>query len=328
MIILVTGGAGYIGSHMVRMLIANGHTPLVLDSLEYGHRESLPKHVELIVGDVGSFDTIESIFSTHHIQAVMHFAGYISVAESVKNPKKYFENNFVKPAILLSTMEQYLVKYLIFSSTAAVYGVPETVPIPENHPKNPTNPYGLSKWCFEELLQYYDRIGSIRSISLRYFNAAGASLDGNHGEAHEPEGHIIPLAIQAALDPKNVFSMFGTDYNTPDGTCVRDYIHIEDLCRAHIAAIESLMNGHQTTSYNIGTGKGISNKEIVDSVERLTQKTIEVVTKDRRPGDPSTLIADPGRIMKDLGWKPQVSDIDTIINTAVVWHTNHAHGYR
>lgn len=325
---LVTGGAGYIGSNMSRLLHAKGHTVHVLDTLECGYKESLPAGIHLIVGNLGDSDVLNEIFSKESIDAVIHFAGYISVPESVKYPRKYFENNVSTPVALLESMEQHSIKHIIFSSTAAVYGWPQTIPIPENHLKKPTNPYGLSKWCFEELLKYYDQKGTIRSITLRYFNAAGASFDGNFGESHSPETHIIPLAIATALGKRESFMLYGTDYPTRDGSCERDYIHVEDLGTAHLAALDALRNNHETTVYNVGTGKGVTNREVVEKVKRVTGVNFQVKEEARRQGDAHVLVADPSRLMSELGWKPTHSDIDTIIESAWKWHKNHPEGYK
>jgi UDP-glucose 4-epimerase len=322
--ILVTGGAGYIGSHMTRLLVKKGHTPIVLDSLEFGHRQSLPSSVKQHVGDVGDKKILTRVFQDK-IEAVIHFAGYISVPESIADPAGYLINNLVKPVTLLESMVKHKIKILIFSSTAAVYGQPETVPIPENHPKNPTSPYGLSKYCFEQVLGYYDRQFGLKSISLRYFNACGASLDGRFGEDHSPEGHIIPNAIKAAVN-QTPFTLFGTDFPTPDGTCVRDYIHIEDLCSAHLLALDALKNGYKTACFNVGTGIGRSNKEILEAVRKVAGD-FPVKFTSQRPGDTAVLVADSTRLQKEFGWKPRHSDLHTIIGSAYKWHSSHPKGY-
>lgn len=324
--ILVTGGAGYIGSHMVRMLVSGGHHVVVLDSMEYGHMKALPSGIKAVQSEVADTFTLDTIFSQDRIEAVIHFAGYISVEESVRDPKRYFHNNLVSPITLLETMEAHHVDKIIFSSTAAVYGNPEHVPIPEDHPKNPTSPYGLSKWCFELYLTLFDRKQSIRSVSLRYFNACGASLDGNYGEAHTPETHIIPLGLRAAMEKKE-FSLYGSDYPTRDGSCIRDYIHIEDLCSAHLLALDALANGHASNIYNIGTGVGVTNKEVIVQIKKETGVDFPVVAKDRRSGDPADLVADPTKIKKEFGWMPKYSDIATIVATAWKWHKSHPRGY-
>ena len=325
--ILVTGGAGYIGSHMVRMLVEEGHEVVVLDTMEFGHGNAIPKQATLVKGDIGDRGAVDAAFSHRPVGAVIHFAGYISVEESVSEPKKYFHNNLVSPIILLEAMEAHGVDKIIFSSTAAVYGEPTVVPIPEDHLKNPTNPYGLSKWCFEHYLGIVDRQKKIRSISLRYFNAAGAALDGNHGEAHAPEIHIIPLGLFAAMNNKE-FYLYGDDYPTKDGSCVRDYIHIEDLCRAHILGLDALERGHKTDVFNVGTGVGITNKEVIAEIKKQTGVDFPVAIKSRRPGDPAVLIADPAKLKKELNWEPMCSDISTIVGSAWKWHSKHPEGYR
>lgn len=325
--ILVTGGAGYIGSHMVRMLIRLGHRVTVIDTLENGHRAALPKGVTLIEANVSNKESLHTIFAGSAIAAVIHFAGYINVEESVREPYKYFFNNVLNAYNLLESMETHGVKHIIFSSTAAVYGTPQTDILSEDHPKLPTNPYGLSKWNFEELLHYFDQKGTIRSISLRYFNAAGASFDGNYGEDHAPETHIIPLAIRTARGQQKRFSLFGTRYPTYDGTCVRDYIHVEDLCSAHMLMLDALASGHKTGAYNVGTGVGISNREVVRVVKKVTGVDFPVTESDPRPGDPHTLVADATRLRKEFDWKPNYSDISSIVESAWNWSNTHGHGY-
>lgn len=325
--ILVTGGAGYIGSHMVRMLVARGHTPVVVDSLEYGHKEALPAHVPLVVGNLKDKATLDPIFSTYKIEAVLHFAGYLMVEESVRDPIKYMKNNIIAPMTLLAVMQEHGVDKIIFSSSAAVYGNPTVIPIPENHMKNPTSPYGLSKWCFEELLRVTDYQHHIRSISLRYFNACGASLDGQFGEAHNPETHIIPLAIRAAAGSLKEFVLFGTDYPTRDGSCLRDYIHVEDLAEAHLLALDALTNGHHTDAFNLATGDGTTNKEVVAAVKKVTGLDFTTRETGRRAGDPHSLVADSTRFKNEFGWQPKYSDLTTIVSSAWKWHKSHPNGY-
>lgn len=325
--ILVTGGAGYIGSNMTRMLVARGYEPVVLDTLEFGHREAIPSTVPLIVGSVGDKEVVEQIFRDHDISGVLHFAGYLQVEESVRLPIKYMNNNVIAPIVLLEAMKEAGVKRIIFSSTAAVYGNPQSVPIPENHPKAPVSPYGLSKWMFEELLRVYDRSFGIKSISLRYFNAAGASLDGAHGEVHVPETHLIPLACLAALGSGKGFGIYGTDYETPDGSALRDFIHIEDLAEAHILTLEALGNGHASDVYNVGTGDGVSVKEVVDAVKKESGSDFEAKLASRRPGDPAILVSDPSRLKKEFGWEPKHSRISSIVASALKWHRSHPKGY-
>lgn len=322
--ILITGGTGYIGSHMVRLLISQGHTPIVIDSLEFGHPQSIPSSAKLYTGNVNDINLLNQIFETK-IDAIIHFAGYTSVPESVKEPQKYFDNNLVKPISLLNAMVSHNVKYIIFSSTAAVYGQPLLLPIPENHPKNPTNPYGLSKYFFEQNLKYFDQTLGIKSISLRYFNACGASSDGQFGEDHNPEGHLIPNAIQAALLNQN-FTLFGQNYPTSDGTCIRDYIHLDDLCSAHLLALDALANGHESDIYNVGTGIGTSNLQIVNTIKSIVGD-FQFNFGPNRPGDPSELVADSTKLQKEFNWKPSHSSIENIISTAHLWHSTHPKGY-
>lgn len=325
--ILVTGGAGYIGSNMVRLLVLRGHNPIVVDSLEYGHKQALPRQAPLIVGNIKDKETLDSIFAKYPIDAVIHFAGYLMVEESVRDPIKYMKNNIIAPMTLLAAMQEHGVKKIIFSSTAAVYGNPTVIPIPESHTKNPTSPYGLSKWCFEELLRVTDYQHHIKSISLRYFNACGASLDGLNGEAHKPETHIIPVAIRAAMGGQKEFLLYGTDYPTRDGSCLRDYIHIEDLAEAHLLALNALSDGHNTDVYNLATGEGTTNKEMVAVVKKVTGVDFPVRQTERRAGDPHSLVADSTRFKKEFGWKPKYSDIETIVSSAWKWHKSHPDGY-
>ncbi len=323
--LLVTGGAGYIGSQVVRELIKQGYDVVVLDDMEFGHKEALPTEAKLVMGNVGNEELLHEIFK-ERFDGVMHFAGYIQAAESVKFPHKYLENNLMKSSAVLREMLRSGVNNLIFSSTAAIYGDPEYTPIDEAHPKKPTNAYGLSKWQFEQLLEYYDRKHGLRSIALRYFNACGASLDGRFGEAHRPETHLIPLAL-AAADKGKEFELFGTDYPTSDGTCVRDYVHVEDLARVHIKAIEALKAGHKTDQFNVGSGKGWTNRQVVAMVEKIVGKPMNVIERPRRDGDAHTTLAKVDKIAGDLGWKAEFSDLETIIKTAWEWQSKHPNGY-
>lgn len=324
---LVTGGAGYIGSHMVAMLAARGITPVVLDSMEFGHRASLDPSVKVYQGNVHDAVLIKSIITDHAISAVVHFAGYLLVEESVKDPIKYMKNNVIGPIAMLEVMKETGVKQIIFSSTAAVYGTPTITPIPEDHPKTPVSPYGLSKWCFEEMLNQYNKLAGIRSISLRYFNAAGAGSS-NRGEDHATETHLIPLACQTALGLRKDISVYGTDYPTPDGTAVRDYIHIEDLCEAHLSALDALANGHKTDNYNVGTGQGQSVMEVLGVVQKVAGIDFPIIKAARRPGDPAELVADATKLKKEFSWKPQHSDISSIVSSAWHWHKNYPKGYQ
>lgn len=325
--ILVTGGAGYIGSQMVRELLHHGDEVVVFDNLIGGHKESLPKETKFIIGDILDRDALANLFKAEKIDAVIHFAGMISMAESMENPYKYFSTNTIGALTLIETMVKTNVRKLIFSSTAGVYGNPAETPIKEDDTKNPTNPYGYSKLMVEQMLSWYDKIYNLRSISLRYFNAAGATLDGNYGEDHKEETHIIPLALKSAL-AKSEFTIFGNDYKTKDGTCVRDYVHVIDLCDAHLLALDALLNSHKTDVFNVGPGVGYSNKEVVDKVKEITRIDFPIVTGKRRPGDVDELIADASKIKQELGWKPKHSDLETIVKTAWEWHKNHLNGYQ
>ena len=324
--ILVTGGAGYIGSFMAKALLDKGHDVVVFDSLERGHRDAIDKRAKFIQGDLKNLATLEALFSKENIDAVMHFAGYTSVEESTKDPQKYYRNNTKGSENLLTAMmEMGDADKFIFSSSAAVYGNPKTIPIPEDHPKNPINPYGKSKLKVEEMLINFQKKKGLNFVSLRYFNAAGAALDARMGENHAPETHIIPLAIKAALTDSE-FDLYGTDYNTPDGTCIRDYIHVIDLVEAHILALNKLQKerslpaGRQGFFYNVGTGKGYSNKEVLNMVKKQSGIDLKVNIAGRRSGDPEVLVSDPKKIIKELGFKPQYSDLETIVKTAFNWH--------
>lgn len=317
---LVTGGAGYIGSFMVNALLERGDEVVVLDNLSRGHKSAVNSKATFIQGNVGDRNVINNIFSEHEIDGIFHFAGLISVEESTKNPDLYFENNVEQTKILIDTAVLKGVNKFIFSSTAAVYGNPSYVPIPEDHPKNPTSPYGESKLMVE------DYLSSIRKthpefgfVCLRYFNACGDALDGSLGEAHVPETHIIPLAIKALIEDKT-FKIFGDNYDTPDRTCLRDYIHVLDLVEAHILALKRLESKLDGLFYNVGTGKGISNMQIVNEIETVSGKKIQIEFAPRRPGDADRLIADVKKI-KEIGFVAKHSDIKTIIESAWKWHT-------
>ncbi len=326
MTILVTGGAGYIGSFMVKRLLDEGHQVVVLDSLELGHKEAIDQRATFRQGTLLNKSFLEQTFTEFSFDAVVHFAAYISVAESMKDPSRYFVNNVFGTQTLLDVMLTKQVKKIVFSSTAAVYGNPQQIPIPEDHLKNPESPYGESKLIVEKILSWYHQIYDLRFVALRYFNASGGALDGSMGEMHTPETHIIPNVIKAALE-NTEFMLFGDDYNTPDGTCVRDYIHVLDLVEAHMLALskmehEDLPAGRQgiAAKYNVGTGKGFSNKEIVEMVEKISGKQISVKMAKRRAGDPAELIADASKIREELGFSPQYSDLETIVSSAYDWH--------
>ena len=316
--ILVTGGAGYIGSHTVQALQKNGYEVVVLDNLSSGHMENVS--CPLIVGDLNDTNLLDKIFQTHNIEAVVHFAGSIIVSESVTNPEKYFQNNTICSINLANAMVRHGVKKIIFSSTAAVYGNPHYMPIDEDHPKLPTNPYGETKLSFEKVLKWYFASHGISSVSLRYFNAAGASLDCSIGEAHPLETHLIPKILNVAARIEPAVKIFGTDYETFDGTAIRDYIHVVDLAQAHILALNKIEKEPGHFSYNVGTGNGFSNKQVVDAVVEVTQRMIPIECTDRRAGDPPSLVADATLIRNELGFEPQHSDLKTIIQTAWNWH--------
>jgi len=324
--VLVTGGAGYIGSQVVRQLLGRTHEVVVLDNLEEGNKASIAEGATLVVGDVRDESLVDRVFANHHFDAVMHFAGVISMGESMENPHKYFAINTFGALVLFERMVTNHVLRVIFSSTAGVYGNPERVPIREEDRKEPTNPYGQSKLMVEQMLRWFDRSHGLRSISLRYFNAAGATLDGTCGEAHRAETHIIPLAMRAAASNKE-FTLFGEDYRTKDGTCVRDYVHVEDLGIAHILALQALMEGYETDAFNVGPGSGYSNREVIEMVRKVTGIDLQVRIGRRRPGDADELVADAGRIKERLGWKPGYSDLRTIVESAWLWHSTHPEGY-
>ncbi len=324
--ILVTGGAGYIGSQMVRQLLVKNNEVTVFDNLEGGHRASLPDGVSLVVGDINDKNSLQNLFAKNKFEVVMHFAGVISMKESTQNPYKYFYTNTYGALNLIETMVKSRVLKLIFSSTAGVYGNPTRIPISEDDPQEPTNPYGESKLMVEKILAWYDQLFNLRSVSLRYFNAAGASLDGQFGEDHQEETHLIPLAVKAALENKE-FTIYGNDYETKDGTCIRDYIHILDLCEAHLLALDSLTGNSSSHVYNVGPGIGFSNIEVVNIVKKVSGVDFPIKFGTRRPGDADELIADAAKIKKELGWEPKYSDLPTIVETAWKWHSTHPKGY-
>jgi UDP-glucose 4-epimerase len=319
--ILVTGGAGYIGSICVEQLLAAGHQVTVFDNLTEGHRLAVDSAAELITGDLQQREDIEEAMRKVHPDAVMHFAANALVGESMENPSKYFRNNVGAGLNLLDAMVACGVKKLVFSSTCATFGPPERLPIDETLPQRPINPYGESKLIFEQILRWYGEIHGLKYVALRYFNAAGATE--KYGEDHRIETHLIPNVLKVALGQKSHVEIFGTDYETPDGTCIRDYIHIIDLAQAHMLALHTTECG----KYNLGTGGGTSVREIIASCERVTGKKIIVIERDRRPGDPARLIAGSDKIQRELGWKPVFQEIDTIIESAWAWHLKHPHGY-
>ncbi len=323
--VLVTGGAGYIGSHTVKALRAKGHDVWIYDNLVYGHKQAVPQD-RLIVGNLSEIDRLDHFLVTNTIDAVIHFAAYASVGESVSNPGKYYLNNVSDTIGLFELLRKHHIHRFVFSSSCAVYGVPQTIPITEETPKNPINPYGRTKLIIEQALDDYAHAYEWGYAALRYFNAAGASRDGEIGEDHRNEGHLIPLAILAAMGKKPPLQIFGTDYPTPDGTCVRDYIHVEDLATAHISALEKLEPGLHL-NLNIGTGKGCSVREIITTVEAVSGKKVPFTESPRREGDPPFLVADPSLALHAIGWQARYTDIGEIIQTAWRWHSTHPNGF-
>lgn len=323
--VLVTGGAGYIGSHAVRELLRAGHSVTVLDNLSTGHREAVDSRASFVQGDTADAALVERVLRDHKIEAVLHFAAFIEVGESVADPDKYYRNNFSAPLVLLGAMRAAGVRKIVFSSTAAVYGNPVRVPIQEDDVRAPINPYGRSKMMTEMAIEDASRAYGLGYAILRYFNVAGASPDGSIGEAHEPESHLIPRILMAARDGQPV-GIFGTDYKTKDGTCVRDYIHVVDLVNAHILALEKIVPGAGSV-YNLGSESGYSVREVIDACRAATGIDIRADIHPRRPGDPDVLIASSSRIRK-LGWTPQYTDMKTIIAHAWKWHTTHPQGYK
>jgi UDP-glucose 4-epimerase len=316
--ILVTGGAGYIGSHTVKELLRRGYETLTLDNLSTGHRESV-RGGEFIEADLRTIDALRDVFSKYRVDAVIHFAASCYVGESVKEPMKYYENNVLCGLNLLAAMVEQEVRTIIFSSTAAVYGNPVETPITEDHAQLPINPYGQTKSLFEDILKSHERLHGIRYVCLRYFNAAGCDPDGEIGENHDPETHLIPLVLDTALGLLPEIKIFGTDYPTPDGTCVRDYVHVCDLADAHILCLQRLLDGGPSGAYNLGTGHGYSVREVVDAAERVIGRDVPRVESPRRPGDPPELVASAEKIRDELGWLPEHSSIEDILATAWNW---------
>ena len=323
--VLVTGGAGYIGSHAVRELREAGHQVTVLDDLSQGHRAALPADVPLVTADLGDAAAVEQ--AADGAEAVMHFAGKLSVAESVSDPFRYYSDNVVKGLVLLSVMESAGIRRIVFSSTCATYGMPVRIPMDEDHPQAPINPYGTTKRAFEGALADHARAGKLRAVALRYFNAAGCHPDGTLGEDHDPEEHLIPRAIDAALGRSPGLTIHGEDYDTPDGTCIRDYIHVQDLARAHVLALEAMDRGEAFTAFNLGTGSGVSVREVVKSVERVSGRKVPATLGPRRPGDPPRLVASAERAARALGFRPAHPGLDAIVETAYRWREAHPRGY-
>lgn len=326
MAVLVTGGAGYIGSHTVVELLERNENVIIVDTLEKGHKEAV-QGGKLCCGDIGDEEFLDKIFRENEIESVIHFAAYSLVGESVIKPAYYYNNNVVSTLRLLSKIKDYGVRSFVFSSTAAVYGEPESIPIKEDDTVKPTNPYGETKLAVERALQWFDEAYGIKYISLRYFNAAGAHVSGKIGEDHNPETHIIPLAMQTALGLRDKLQVFGNDYDTPDGTCIRDYIHVTDLAGAHILALDTLRKSKKSSIYNLGNGRGFSVYEVLAAIEKVIGNRIEKLVVPRRAGDPAVLVASSERIINELGWKPKLDELETIIETAWKWHSKHPKGY-
>lgn len=316
--ILIVGGAGYIGSHMVKMLLSGGHSVVTLDDLSSGHRDAVPGG-EFVCGSLADKTLLDRLFTEHDFAGVMHFASFIQVGESVLDPARYYRNNVANTLNLLETMASHGVSALIFSSSAAIFGEPQYTPIDEVHPKAPINPYGRTKLMVEEMLADFDRAYGLKSVCLRYFNAAGADPDGQLGERHDPETHLIPLVLLAAAGLRPAITIFGQDYNTPDGTCIRDYIHVMDLCRAHLLALEQIWNGAPSMAYNLGNGQGFSVREVIDAARQVTGRDIPVQYGERREGDPARLVADSSLARERLGWQPRYPEIEKIIAHAWRW---------
>jgi UDP-glucose 4-epimerase len=325
--VLVVGGAGYIGSHCVRQLSAAGHRPVVLDNFAYGHRGALASGLTLHEGDLGDEAFVKRVLTDEKIDVVMHFAAFCYVGESVTDPLKYYLNNSAATLHLLHAMLQVGVKKFIFSSTCATFGVPATLPIHENLPQAPINPYGQTKLDIELALRSLAPATGLSFAVFRYFNAAGASEDGVIGEDHHPETHLIPLAIDVATGKRPHLELYGTDYPTPDGTCQRDYVHVDDLSRAHIAAFDQLGTPGTQLFFNLGTGRPTSNREVIRAVEKIVGKPVKVIEKPRRPGDPPALYADSAKARRELGWQVKFGDIESIVATAWRWHSSHPQGY-
>lgn len=325
--ILVTGGAGYIGSHAVLALKRAGYEVIVFDNLVYGHRDLVEQvlQVELIVGDINDRPLLDKLFSERQIDAVMHFSAYAYVGESVTDPAKYYRNNVIGTVTLLEAMIAAKIKKFVFSSTCATYGVPHTVPIAEDHSQNPINPYGATKLMVERILQDFDPAYDLKSVSFRYFNAAGADPTGLLGEDHNPETHLIPLVLMAALGKRDSISIFGTDYPTDDGTCIRDYIHVTDLAAAHILGLEYLLKGGDTAIFNLGNGNGFSVKQVIDTARQVTGRDIKVQLSDRRPGDPPILVGSSDKARNILGWEPKYPALKEILAHAWQWHQQRHH---
>jgi UDP-arabinose 4-epimerase len=325
--VLVTGGAGFVGAHACKALARHGFTPVVYDNLGHGHEVAV-RWGPLEVGEIGDRERLDSVIGQYQPSAIMHFAAFIAVGESVADPGKYYRNNVAGSLTLLEAARDHGIGAFVFSSTAAVYGLPDRVPIPETAPKQPINPYGETKLVVENMLRDFGAAHGLRSTALRYFNAAGADPDGEIGERHDPETHLIPLALDAVSGRGPPLTLYGEDYDTADGTCVRDYIHVADLAEAHVKALEALLGGAESGAFNLGTGQGFTVRQVLDAIERVTGRPVPHQVGPRRPGDPAALVSDPGRAMAELGWAPRLSDIDSIVSTAWAWHRKSNGGER
>ncbi|MBM6618960.1 UDP-glucose 4-epimerase GalE [Bacillus suaedaesalsae] len=328
MSVLVLGGAGYIGSHAVYQLIDQGEHVVIIDNLETGHREAIHPKASFYEGDIRNINFLRSVFENETIDAVIHFAANSLVGESMEDPLKYFDNNVYGTQVLLKVMVEHNVKKIVFSSTAATYGEPETVPITETVPTHPTSTYGETKLTMEKLMKWTEQAHDIKYVSLRYFNVAGARETAEIGEDHRPETHLIPIILQTALGQRSHITIFGEDYDTPDGTCIRDYIHVEDLIQAHLLSLNYLRNGGKSDVFNLGSSQGFSVKEMIESARKVTGKNIPAKIGLRRAGDPSVLIASSEKAKQTLGWNPTRTSIENIIEDAWRWHSTHPHGYK
>ncbi len=318
--ILVTGGAGYIGSHACKVLAGTGYVPVTYDNLSLGHRSAV-KYGPFVEGDLSDGERLRAVLSEYEVGAVVHFAASAYVGESVENPRKYFRNNVINSLNLLEAMVDTSVKHLVYSSTCAIYGSPEEVPVPEGHPKNPVSPYGESKRIVENVVQWFGEAYDLSCVALRYFNAAGADMEGEIGEEHDPETHLVPIVFEAALGQRTHMEIYGTDYPTRDGTAVRDYVHVSDLALAHLKALEYLIEGGVSDAFNLGTGQGRTVREIIQAVERVSGREVPRKEGKRRPGDSVELVADATKAEKILGWRPRFSELEQIVASAWKWHS-------
>ena len=325
--LLVLGGAGYIGSHTAVALLDRGHEVVIADNLITGYKQAVPKEAVFYQGDIRDYEFLNNLFKTEKIDAVIHFAAFSLVGESVTNPLKYYENNLYGTKVLLQAMIDNNVDKIVFSSTAATYGEPENIPILESDRTCPTNPYGETKLAMEKMMKWSANAYQLRYVSLRYFNACGAHKSGKLGEAHNPESHLIPLVLQVPNGKRESVSIYGTDYDTPDGTCIRDYIHVTDLAEAHILAVEYLMKGGESNVFNLGNGVGYSVREVIETARKVTGHPIPAVEIPRRAGDPARLVASGEKAKTVLGWEPKITSLEDIIRSAWVWHSTHPNGY-